>query len=260
MTPLERLNPTVKLAVVTAVSVALLPVFDPWTPTALYVLALAGLLAARQVRPRALLVAQVPFALFGLGTFTVNALTRGGSAVAEAGPFEVTDDGLSVGAALAVRTLVVGVCVVGFVASTDPARLLTSLQLQARLPARVAFAVVAGYRVLDELPEQWTTILRAHAVRHPSARRRRDGAPRLTLALAARAALTLLVVALRRGERLAITMESRGLGAGPRTTWRPTPVRRADVAFVVGALACLAAVLAVSAWTGRLAGPGALTG
>ena len=260
MTLLERLNPSVKLLVLSALSLSLLVVFDPWTPGTLYLLCLGAAGVGRQVRVRTLLVGQVPFALFGLGSFTVNAVTRGGAVIWSAGPLEVTDDGIAVGLALALRTLVVGVAVIAFLSSTDPARLLSSLRQQLRLPARASYALLVGYRVLDELPEQWLTIRRAHAARHPDPRTSRNGRLPLTPALAWRATMSLLVVALRRGERLAIVMETRGLGAGPRTIWRPTPVTRHDLVFAVISVGVLALVFALTALTGRLAGPTSLTG
>ena len=50
-----RINPSVKLIVLLAISLALLPVFDPWTPTIVYGILLAATLAvavAAARRPR----------------------------------------------------------------------------------------------------------------------------------------------------------------------------------------------------------------
>jgi len=57
----------------------------------------------------------------------VNALSRPGVVLAEPGPRRITAEGLEVGAALGLRTLLVGVLAIGFVASTSPVRLMTSL-------------------------------------------------------------------------------------------------------------------------------------
>lgn len=255
---LERVDPGVKLVVLTVLSLSLLVVFDPWAPAVLYGLAVAGAVLGAGIGLRTLVVGQVPFALFAAGTFTVNALTRGGTVVAAAGPLEVTDAGLRVGAALALRTLVIGVCVLAFLRSTDPARLLVSLRLRLHVPARVSFALLAGYRVLDELPEQWETLRRSHAVRRPDPRTAGTGRLPLPPGLALRATTTLLVVALRRGARLAMTMETRGLGSGRRTTWHDPPLTRLDGAFAATCLGALVAVLAAAALTGRLAGPASL--
>jgi energy-coupling factor transporter transmembrane protein EcfT len=115
----------------------------------------------------------------------------------------------------------------------------------------VAYALLAAYRLLDDLPARWNTIVRAHAVRIPGrAPGRSPRSPRFL----ARAAFTLLVVSLRQAERLATTLELRGLGTGPRTTWKPTPVDRGDWLLLAVVLGGLVAVLVVSAARGWLQG------
>ncbi|MEE6286124.1 hypothetical protein V2J52_00470 [Georgenia sp. MJ173] len=69
---------------------------------------------------------------------------------------------------------------------------------------------------------------------------------------------TLLVVSVRRGERMAQALESRGLGLTPRSTWRPVRVVAADWLLVGVVLGVLGGVLLATAWLGVLRGPGAL--
>ncbi|NLF05150.1 MAG: energy-coupling factor transporter transmembrane protein EcfT [Actinomycetales bacterium] len=254
---LDRRNPTVKLALVFVVSLVVMFVLDPVTPTVLYVLALAGVATTTRTSPRALAHAHIPFAAFALGVLSVNALSRPGHEVWHAGPLSVTAEGLAVGGALAMRTLLIGVLAVGFVRSTDPVALMHSLRQNARLGPRVAYAVLAGYRVLQDLPREWATIQHAHAVRAP---RTRDGDPPRSPRHLGRVIFTLLVVTVRRGERTAQSLESRGLGLAPRTTWHPVRVARADWALVAGVLMVLGLVLAATAGLGVLRGPGALAG
>jgi energy-coupling factor transporter transmembrane protein EcfT len=154
------------------------------------------------------------------------------------------------------RTLVIGVLVIGFIRSTDGVALMTSLHHNARLPARVTYAVLAGYRMLQEMPREFSTIRHAHAVRSP----RDDGRPQRSPRALGGMIFTLLVVSLRKGERMAMALESRGLGLAPRTTWRPTPVRAADWLMLAAVLAVVGAVLVASWLAGTLRGPGALFG
>lgn len=252
---LHRRNPVAKFVAVFAVSAALLGVFDPATPALLYVLALVAVGMLGRIGLRVLAAAQLPFLAFAVSLLAVNAVSRGGTVLASAGWFSITDDGLAVGASLALRTMVIGTCSVGFVLTTDPVRLLTSMQRQLRLPPRVAYGMLAGYRLLGMLPAEWRSIRRAHAVREP---RTRDGrAPRNPRALG-RASITLLVLALRRGERLALALESRGLGAGERTVWRPVAMTGGDAAFLAVVVLVVAGTFALTAWAGLLRGPGAL--
>ena len=253
--PLGRRNPTVKLAIVFAVSMAVLFVFDPFTPSVLYLLALVAVLASTRIRPRTLAMAHAPFVAFALGVFLANVLSRPGEVLWEVGLLRVTAEGLDVGAALAMRTLLVGVLSIGFIVSTDPVALMTSLHQNARLSPRVTYAVLAGYRMLQEMPREWETIRQAHAVRAPL---REDGTLPRDIGAMARAAFNLLVISVRKGERMAQALESRGLGLTPRSVWRPVRVGRADVMIAIAVLVVLSAVIMVSALVGQLEGYGAL--
>lgn len=244
---LDRRNPTVKLVAAFGLAAALLFVFDPITPAVLYPIVLVVANRLGRIRPRRLAIAQVPFLTFALSLFLVNAVTRGGPVVLDWGWFTVTADGLSVGTSLALRTLVIGTCSVAFLFTTDATRLMTSLRQQLRLSPRVTYGLLAGYRLLDRLPTEWMTIRRAHAVRHPGPR----GRPSRRPAALARAAFTLLVTAVRRGERMALALEARGLGGQPASTvWRPVPVTGADWAFLAAAAVVVAATLVGSAFAG----------
>lgn len=254
---LHRRNPTVKLGVLLAVSGALLPVVDPVTPLVLAVLAVPAVAWAGRIPWRLLGRAQLVFAPFAVSVLAVNAVTRGGDVVAVVGGLEVTDQGLATGTSLLVRTLLVGTLSIAYVLTTDGARLMTSLHQHVHLGARPTYAVLAGYRMLEQLPERWTTIRLAQAAREPASARR-TGPPNAPRALT-RAAFTLLVVTLRQGERMAVAMETRGLGAGPRTVFAPVALDRRDGALAVLALGGVGAALALSAWAGTLASWGSLT-
>lgn len=255
--PLQRRNPSVKLGVLLVVSAALIAVFDPWTPLVLYCLAVPAVLLGARVPWRMLTAAHVPFALFATSLLIVNAVSRPGDVIAVAGPLEVTAEGLSIGASLALRTLLVGTLSVGFVLSTDGARLMISLHQHCRLGPRPTYAILAGYRLLEQLPEQWQTVRRAQAARTARPIGDRVALPRSPRALL-RAAFATLVTTLRRGERMSIALESRGLGSGPRTVFRPVPLGGWDAVFAVGVFAVLAAILLLSRRAGWLAGWGSL--
>lgn len=240
---LHRRNPAVKLAVFFVVSVLLLVPVDPWTPLALLVVAVPAVLVAGRIPWRTLGGAALLFGPFACSLLAVNAVTRDGPVVAEVLGLEVTGTGVAIGAALALRTVLVGILAVAFSLTTDGARLMTSLHQHARLGARPTFAVLAGYRVLEDLPERWTTIRQAQSVRDP--RRRAGALPRDPGSLT-RAAFTLLVVALRQGERMAIAMETRGLGSGQRTVHRPVALDHRDAVFAAVVLGVCALVVLAS--------------
>jgi energy-coupling factor transporter transmembrane protein EcfT len=224
---LARRNPVVKLAVLTVISVVSLFLDDPYPAALLWFWLLAGVAWAGRISASVLLGAQAGFGGFALGTLVVQVVTR-------------PDDpnALPLGIALALRTMVIGTASIGFLASTGAVELVSSLAQNARLPARVCYALLAGYRMLEELPREWSLLAAAHAVRDP--RPRRPG-PRAIC----RRAFTLLVISIRKGERLAHSLDLRGADRQPRTVWRPIRVAASDWIFgcsvVVAALATMAA-------------------
>ncbi|MGW6129763.1 energy-coupling factor transporter transmembrane component T family protein [Cellulomonas sp. NPDC055163] len=277
---LHRRNPTVKLAVLLAISTVLLAVVDPWTPLVLWLLALVAVGWAGRIPWRLLLRAQLLFGPFALSILAVNCVTREGPVLGAVGPFEVTGPGLAIGLSLMLRTLLVGTLSVAFVLTTDGARLMTSLHQHVRLGARPTYAVLAGYRMLEQLPERWSTIRLAQAAREPArepgrpggrgsapgsgrpGRGGRDGGRRLPASprALARAAFTLLVVTLRQAERMAVAMETRGLGSGPRTVHAPVALDRRDAAFAAVTVGVCAAVIVTAARLGVLASWGSTPG
>lgn len=276
---LHRRNPSVKLILVCVLATAVIAITDPVTPAVLYALALLGVLGARTMRPGELVIAQWPFALFALSLFVVNIATRHGGQPVDLGPVTVSSHGLSIGASMAARTLFVGVLSLAFVRSTQATSLMTSLYQHVRVPAAFTYAVLAAFRLLEQMPHQWQAIRQAQAVRDPArklavrgraktgaAHRHAGGAPLPQLRVSTsprmllRAAFTLLVVNLRRSERLAISMQTRALGLGPRTIYRPVDLTRADFAFAACVLVAAAAVVVATAWAGYLRGPANLLG
>ncbi len=254
--PLARRNPTVKLALLTSVSLVVVLILDPVTPAVLYLLALVAVVTTARVSARTLAVSHVPFVLFASGVLVVNALSRPGTVLWEGGPVRITAEGVEIGVALAARTLLIGVLAIGFLLSTDGVALMNSLHQNARVGPRVTYAIVAGYRMLQEMPREWATIRAAHAVRGDPRARHRPG-PRAARHLGG-VVFALLVVSVRKGERIAQALESRGLGLHPRTTWRPVRVTPADWLMVAICTLAVVVVLLLSAWFGHLRGPGAL--
>ncbi|GAA3863274.1 hypothetical protein GCM10022381_04130 [Leifsonia kafniensis] len=253
--PLARRNPTVKLALLFLVSCVLLVVFDPVTPTVLYLSGLLTVLVFAEIPARTLLLSHLPFLGFALGLLIVNALSRPGDVLVEAEGVRVTTQGLYLGAALAMRTLAIGILSIAFVATTDGVALMTSLNQHARLSAPVTYAVLAGYRMLQRMPREWQTIRQAQAVREPL---RADGTVRFGVRNYSRAAFALLVASIRRGERTAQSLESRGLGLHPRSVWRPIALGRADWLMFGGVVVTVLGVVAVLAACGLVRGPAML--
>ncbi|BDZ43491.1 hypothetical protein GCM10025865_27900 [Paraoerskovia sediminicola] len=172
--PLARWNPTLKLGTLLVASSVAMLVTDPVTPVVLWSLAVTAAFTVGRVTVRALALTHLALLGFAVSVLVGNVLLRHqGPVVAVVGPVEVTAGALEIAVSLAVRTLFLGVVSVVLVATTDPVRLMTSLHQHARVPAGATYAVLAGMRVLEELPARWETIRCAQAVRDP---RRAPGA------------------------------------------------------------------------------------
>ena len=188
--------------------------------------ALAGGLPARRV---ALLA--VPALLASASVAFSNAL--------------LSSEGLAAASSWAAAALpasrVLAVALPGLVAAIalDPTALADSLVVRLRMPARPAYSVLAGLRLLPLLADEWAVLGLASRARGlggagPGARARRF----------ASMTFRLLVAALRRGGRLAVALDARGLRRdAPRTIARPVRWSGADTAaLVVGAVALVAAL------------------
>jgi len=241
---LSRRNPTVLLALLTGLSIVCIALTDPAPLLLLYLLLGAGAMLGCRIGPLQLLRAQLPFAVFASGVFLVNVLSRPGHEPWPELPVRVTEEGIVLGAALALRALVIGLGALAVARATDPRSTMVSLHQHARLPARYASALLAGRRLLDDLPGRWETISRAHRVRLPL---RADGqVARLRPRHLLRCAFALLVDAVRSADRISFALESRGLGDGPRTLWRPVPLTRGDALLALGVAAVITLVLLLS--------------
>lgn len=217
---LTRWNPSIKLMSLFVLSVSLLFVWEPVRPAVLWAVLLIVALTLGKVPPKWLVMAHIPFIAFGFGLFLVNVLTR-------------SEDGVWIGAALAGRTLAIGVASILFLTSTAPVELMRSLNQNLKLPASITFAVLAGYQLLLGLPREWQTIRAAQLMRTGGVERSRNGKPKLTFKEAGRLVFTVLIVTLRRSERIATSLESRGFGLKPRTVYRPIRLRVTDVTLGV---------------------------
>ncbi len=137
---------------------------------------------------------------------------------------------------------VLAVALPGLVAAVamDPTGLADALVARLRVPARPAYAALAGLRLLPLLADEWTILGRASRARGLGGSGVRARARQFSSMT-----FRLLVAALRRGGRLAIALDSRGLRAdGPRTIARPVRWSWPDTVALV--LATMALVVALS--------------
>ncbi|RKQ34840.1 energy-coupling factor transporter transmembrane component T family protein [Kocuria tytonis] len=240
---LARANPVVKLLGALLITLVIVLSADPVTNG----VALAGqlvLLAGVGLGPWRLLTRLWPVVLAALvsGWGTAMLSDAGGPVLLHLGWITITTGSLGAGAAIALRGLAIALPGITVLLTTDPTDLADGLAQTLGLPARFVLAALAAMRLVEVMITEWSVLAAARRARGAGGGR----GPWGVLVEFGGQAFTLLVQSLRRATRLAMTMEARGFGAGPRT-WARTPhYGRVDVLVGVAVVAIAAGALAVS--------------
>jgi energy-coupling factor transport system permease protein len=232
---LARRNAVAKLVATAVPALVLMVSLDLVTPTIIVAATLLALPWA-QLDLRTLLL-RTRFILYGVVIVgVVNAAFAAhptGRSLLHAGPVHLTTGSAHGGVAIALRAL--GITLPGAVAlaSIDPVDLADSLVQQARVPAKFAYGTLAALRLLPLLAQEWQVIAMARRARGIDAGHSALRGLRLFFSQV----FGILVVAIRRGTRLATAMDSRGFDSGlPRTVARPQRMGTADIVLVVTAV------------------------
>lgn len=247
-TPVTRANPVAKLGACLVVTVTLLLSVD-WVSAAVALTLQVAVLPACGLAPRVLLrrLAPVLVAAGPAGLVTCLIGVDGGPVLADLGWLDVTEGSLASGIAITLRVLAVGVPGVVLLASTDPTDLADALAQRLHLPARFVLGGLAGLRLVGLMVAEWRTLALARRARGVG-----DGSgPLGAVRVLGGQAFALLVLAVRRGTRLATAMEARGFGATTRRTWaRPSTFAVRDAALLAGAVAVAAAAAGAAVMAG----------
>lgn len=250
---LHHRNPVAKLGLHLLLSLALTLAFDPWTPAMFLVSAIVVGRTLGEIPVRLMLRSLLPFWLLAASLVLSNALFVNNSANAQVlwswGPFTATVEGAVYGSALAIRTLAIAALTLIVLMTTEPELLVRSLVQQARLPARFAYPALAAFRFLPILADEWETIKLAQSVRD----RRLVSGPLARIRRELRAVVPLFTNAIRRADRIALAMDSRGFSRRrPRTQYRQLRLDAADGALMIGGIVLGMAIFRVSALAGVL--------
>ncbi len=242
-------NPVAKLGSGMAITVVLLVSVD-WVSATVALalecalLPLAGLSAGMLLRRGW----PVLFAAVVGGYGTALLAPKTGELLLAAGPLTFTSGSVESGVAIALRGLAIALPGILVLASTDPTDLADALAQKLRLPHRFVLGALAAMRLVGLLVTEWQTLGMARRARGVG------GEPGFFSGLKASLgqAMALLVQAIRRASRLAVTMEAKGFGAGPRTWARESTFSRRDAWVAAGGLgiaaAAVAAALALGTW------------
>lgn len=123
----------------------------------------------------------------------------------------ISDGSIDLAIATAVRVLAIGLPAVVLFITVDATDLADGLSQVWHLPARFVLGALAAFRLVGLFLEDWTFLELARRARGVGDTGRIRRIPGLVFAL--------LVLAIRRGSKLAVAMEARGFGGNTPRTW-----------------------------------------
>lgn len=237
---LGRSNPLIKLGIALAWLGGLAVTTQPWPPVVVAAIALAAGLVLGRIPPVALARAIAPLWTVALAVAVGNTVfgaanpDPGVGELLRLGPLRITGPALATGMALGLRVIAIASVGAVFALTTDSTRLVDALVQQGRIPERFAYGALAAYQAVPRFAEDLTTLRQARRIRGL----RGTWHPRLLVAL--------LVLAIRHGDRMALAMDARAFGFGPRSRFREVHWSALDAGLAIGAVVVLVGALALA--------------
>lgn len=247
-TALDRLNPATRLLLAVVLSIPLIITLDWLSASVALTLELAALTACG-FRPLAMLRRLLPlFLVAPLSAISMLLYGQAGGRIWWSwGPIVVSDNSAVLALGLFIRIFALALPGVMLFAGLDATRMADGLSQVLRLPSRFVLGSLAAFRMLALFTNDWRTL--------GQARRARGLGDHGRLRRWALMSFSLLVLAIRRGSRLATAMEAKGFGGPvPRTWARPSSMGWPDalallVAVLIGVVSVWAAVHFGTLWT-----------
>ncbi|WP_284987493.1 energy-coupling factor transporter transmembrane component T [Arthrobacter sp. fls2-241-R2A-172] len=175
------------------------------------------------------------------GWSTAIVAADSGAVLLDVGLWSISEGSLELGLGFMLRGLAIALPAILLMTCTDPTDLADALAQKAKLPHRFVLGSLAAMRLVGLMAEEWQTIGMARRARGVGS----QGNPFQRLKATLGQSFGLLVQAVRRASRLAVTMEARGFGGGQRTWARESTYSVLDIWVVLGGVVIAAgAVLA----------------
>lgn len=235
---IHRTNAVARLLVPLPLTVVLVLTLD-WVSAATALACLALLLPFSGVPLRTFFLRTLPIWIAApLSAVTMLLYGRpSGEVYWEFGLAQISDGSITIAIATALRVLAIALPAVVLFITVDPTDLADGLAQILRLPSRFVLGALAGIRMIDLFLDDWRQLGLARRARGVAD----TGRIRRFLGMA----LAMLVLAIRRGSKLATAMEARGFGGDGERTWaRPSRLGARDALLIVIGLA----VAAIAAW------------
>jgi ABC-type cobalt transport system, permease component CbiQ and related transporters len=237
---LGRTSPLTKLAVAVAWLIGLAFTTQPWPPVAIATVALVAGIVLGRIPAGTIVRAVAPLWIVALVVAVSNTVfgaanpDPAATEILRLGPLRLTEQALATGVALGLRVVAIASVGAVFALTTDSTRLVDALVQQARVPERFAYGALAAYQAVPHFAEDLATLRDRKRIRGL----RGTWHPRLLLGL--------LVLAIRHGDRMALAMDARAFGSGPRSRSREVHWSALDLGVAIGSTVALAGALALA--------------
>jgi energy-coupling factor transport system permease protein len=236
---LHRASPLPKLAWLAGAVVMVLATYEPAVLAAIaalgFLLALSAGVGRAAVRTM-IALAPVAASVIVLQALAPVACRPACTPVASIGPLTLYAEGLSHALALVARLLAMETVGVAMLATTHPSDLFAVLR-RLRLPYEISLMAMLSLQLIPQLLEELRTVLQAQRSRGLRA----TGIGALVPTL-----IPVVAGSFDRLTTLVLSLEARGLGAGPRTSYRRVDLRRVDLVATAVALPVTIAGTAVA--------------
>lgn len=229
---LQRVHPTVKLLSLLIIMLCMIPIYDVWRPLLLLTATVTAIAVLGRVPIQRLLLILLPFLFFGFSFVWLQAVfpeERGETVLFQIGSLPIAAENIEIGLSLGLRALVFASWSLLFVLTTSPTALVLSLMEKWKLTPGIGYGLMAAYRFLPQLHEEFRQIKRAHHMRSMGNKQ--------SVWKWKQYAIPLMAGAIRKAERTAAAMEVKGFdGAGNRTRYQAMPYHKEDIVFMGGVL------------------------
>lgn len=245
---LTRANPLAKFAAVFLISLVLALSID-WVSASTALVAELALFPLAGLTLRLLWQRAWPLIIAAAigGWSTAIVAADSGAVLLDVGLWSISEGSLQLGLGFMLRGLAIALPAILLMTCTDPTDLADALAQKAKLPHRFVLGSLAAMRLVGLMAEEWQTIGMARRARGVGS----HGGPLQRIKATLGQSFGLLVQAVRRASRLAVTMEARGFGAGQRTWARESTYSFLDAWVLLGGvvIAAGAVLTAVGAGT-----------
>ncbi|WP_066191866.1 MULTISPECIES: energy-coupling factor transporter transmembrane component T family protein [Gracilibacillus] len=231
---IQTINPSIKALAILLPGVLLSFAFDIITPLIFFVFVLLLTLFFANISVKKWLIFFLPLSFFAISVAWMSMLYTDkayatGPVIFQFLWFEVTSGSLQVGVSLALRSLCFISLSLLFALTTDPTKFMLSLMQQVRLSPKLTYGILAGYRFLPTFKHELDLLRQAHRIRGVH----RAKGLRNKLQQGRQYAIPLLANSIRKAERVALAMESKGFtGSRHRTYYHEMRVNMKDWLFL----------------------------